>query len=196
MGGITILSPGFHNVCDLSYWQSWLAAVLEDNEIDKSGFCYQTVFQHWPICRCPNWTRQFWLSIFSLHHPCKPPLSWSQVICWSCSHVTLSSNPPFPICHFALKFTHVSISASFFIHPLNEILLAWLLYFSCDFFAPHFSMFYDQIFELHFLAQFLMDSLETWTAHSSICNLDAWYIINANMVSFKIHVFGFLGWFL
>ena len=32
-----------------------------------------------------------------------------------------------------------------------------LLYFSCDFATPHFAMFFDQIFKLQLLAQFLAD---------------------------------------
>ena len=57
----------------------------------------------------------------------------------------------------------------------------WLLYFSCDLALPHFSKFCDQNFKLQLLTHFLMYFLKNWTAHCTIYNLDAWYIINANI---------------
>ena len=63
---------------------------------------------------------------------------------------------------------------------MTRILLI-LLYFSCDLALPHFSKFCDQNFKLQLLTHFLMDFLKNWTAHCTIYNLDAWYIINANI---------------
>ena len=46
-----------------------------------------------------------------------------------------------------------------------------LLYFSCDFAALHFAMFFDQIFKLQLLTQFLTDFPKIWTVYLPVCIL-------------------------
>ena len=61
----------------------------------------------------------------------------------------------------------VTTQHAFFMHECIED----LLYFSRDFAAPHFAMFFNQIFKLRLLTQLLTDFLKFWTVYLPICIL-------------------------